>query len=230
MALNNVILLSQMAGYVIAFILSLCIAIPMTLHQDEFRGHCLLFSSGEWQDSGQFFVHWASQAYCNYTIFVGVVLSIISILQIYRMSILIYKGTDSNFLSAFFDVVGCFVLCGLSLIAALVITFGFIVWCNDMTMRFPSCDMASGQDIDKQDGIDTSNFYIELGTAQFGAWASMACWVGLSIFALLKMFQQHEIQNMRASMLRERQHLINETGSEKQPKSFPETTNSPPKF
>ena len=26
--------------------------------------------------------------------------------------------------------------------------------------------MASGQDIDKQDGIDTSNFYIELGTAQ----------------------------------------------------------------
>lgn len=37
MALNNVILLSQMAGYVIAFILSLCIAIPMTLHQDEFR-------------------------------------------------------------------------------------------------------------------------------------------------------------------------------------------------
>nr|BAN20782.1 conserved hypothetical protein [Riptortus pedestris] len=173
MALNNVILLSQMAGYVIAFILSLCIAVPMTLHQDEF----------------------------------------------------------SNFLSAFFDVVGCFVLCGLSLIAALVITFGFIVWCNDMTMRFPSCDMASGQDIDKQDGIDTSNFYFELGTAQFGAWASMACWVGLSIFALLKMFQQHEIQNMRASMLRERQHLINEAGLDKRNNQpYPEKNPSPQKF
>ena len=58
----------------------------------------------------------------------------------------------------------------------------------------------------------------------------MACWVGLSIFALLKMFQQHEIQNMRASMLRERQHLINETGLEKQTKAFPETTNTPPKY
>lgn len=231
MALNNVILLSQMAGYVIAFILSQCIAVPMTLHQDEFRGHCLLFSSGEWQDSGQFLVHWASQAYCNYTIFVGVILSIVSAVQIYRMSLLIYRGIDSNFLSAFFDVVGCFLLCGLSLIAALVITFGFIVWCNDMTMRFPSCDMASGQDIDKQDGIDTSNFYFELGTAQFGAWASMACWVGLSIFALLKMFQQHEIQNMRASMLRERQHLINEAGLDKRNKpSYSEKNTSPQKF
>lgn len=124
--------------------------------------------------------------------------------------------------------------------------------------------MASGQDIDKQDGIDTSNFYFELGTAQvsypkpkylemncltiiifplliiyslifkcyqFGAWASMACWVGLSIFALLKMFQQHEIQNMRASMLRERQHLINEAGLDKRNKPpHPEKSNSPQKF
>ncbi|CAA9993844.1 unnamed protein product, partial [Nesidiocoris tenuis] len=44
----------------------------------------------------------------------------------------------------------------------------------------------------------------------FGAWASMACWVGLTVFALLKMCQQHQIRNMRASMFRERQRLINE--------------------
>uniref|UniRef100_A0A0A9Y7G5 Transmembrane protein 179 n=1 Tax=Lygus hesperus TaxID=30085 RepID=A0A0A9Y7G5_LYGHE len=211
MSLNNIILLSQIAGYVVAFILSLCIVVPMTLHQDEFRGHCLLFSKGEWlEKDGQFSVDWSSQAYCNYTIFVGVVLALISGIQIYRMARYIYQGTDSNFLSAFVDVVGCFCLCGMSVVAAVLITFGFIVWCNNMTMRFPSCDMASGQDIDKQDGIDTSNFYIELGTAQFGAWASMACWVGLSVFALLKMCQQHQIRNMRASMFRERQRLINE--------------------
>ncbi|XP_073987203.1 transmembrane protein 179 [Rhodnius prolixus] len=210
----NLILLSQIAGYVIAFILSLCIAVPMSMHQDEFRGHCLLFSTGKWLEaSGQFSVNWSSQAYCNYTIFVGVVLAIVSAIQIYRMARFVYHGTDSSFLSAFFDVVGCFVLCGMSLVAALLITFGFIVWCNDMTMRFPSCDLASGPDIDKQDGIDTSNFYMELGTAQFGAWASMACWVGLSVFGLLKVCYQHQIRNMRASMLRERQRLINESAS-----------------
>jgi hypothetical protein len=37
MALSNIVLISQIAGYVIAFILSLCIVVPMSLHQDEFR-------------------------------------------------------------------------------------------------------------------------------------------------------------------------------------------------
>lgn len=36
MALSNVLLLSQVAGYVIALILSLCITVPMSIHQDEF--------------------------------------------------------------------------------------------------------------------------------------------------------------------------------------------------
>jgi len=37
MALTNILLLSQIAGYVIALILSLCITVPMSLHQDEFK-------------------------------------------------------------------------------------------------------------------------------------------------------------------------------------------------
>ncbi|XP_022185589.1 transmembrane protein 179 [Nilaparvata lugens] len=211
MALTNVLLISQIAAYVIAFILSLCITIPMSLHQDEFRGHCLLFSTGVWQETdGQFLVSWASQAYCNYTIFVGVVLLVVSAIQIYRMSVYIYKGIDSSFLSAFVDVVASIFLCGMTVIAALIITLGFMVWCHDMTERFPSCEIAAGQSIDRLDGIDTSNFYIELGAAQFGAWASMACWVGLSVFAMLKLCRYHQLENMRVSMFRERQRLINE--------------------
>ncbi|KAG8223233.1 hypothetical protein J437_LFUL003584 [Ladona fulva] len=177
MALTNILLLSQITGYVIAFILSLCITVPMSIHQDEFRGHCLLFSTGEWQEKdGQFSVNWASQAYCNYTIFVGVILFITSVVQIYRMSIFLYRGTDrtqctflsneSSFLSAFVDVVGSVILCLMTLVAALMITLGFIVWCKYMTERFPSCEIAAGNSIDKQDGIETFGFYIEMGTAQ----------------------------------------------------------------
>ncbi|RZF32508.1 hypothetical protein LSTR_LSTR016743, partial [Laodelphax striatellus] len=44
----------------------------------------------------------------------------------------------------------------------------------------------------------------------FGAWASMACWVGLSVFAMLKLCRYHQLENMRVSMFRERQRLINE--------------------
>jgi len=214
MALTNILLVSQIAGYVIALILSLCITVPMSLHQDEFRGHCLLFSTGVWQEGdGQFKVDWASQAYCNYTIFVGVVLFVVSAVQVYRMSVYLYKGTDSSFLSAFVDVVGSLFLCAMTIVAALMITLGFLVWCDEMTKRFPSCDLAAGNAIDVADGIDTSGFPIEMGTAQFGAWASWACWVGLTVFAVLKLCRYHQLENMRVSMFRERQRLINGNSS-----------------
>uniref|UniRef100_A0A1B6L3V6 Transmembrane protein 179 n=1 Tax=Graphocephala atropunctata TaxID=36148 RepID=A0A1B6L3V6_9HEMI len=227
MTLNNVLLISQLSAYVIAFILSLCITVPMSMHQEEFRGHCLLFSNGTWTDEGQLAVDWASQAYCNYTIFVGVLLSVVSIIQIYRMAMYLYKETDSSFLSAFVDVVGSLSLCAMTVAAALMITLGFMVWCHDMTERFPSCEIAAGNAFDKQDGIDTANFYIELGTAQFGAWASMACWVGLSVFAMLKLCRYHQLENMRVSMFRERQRLINE-GSGHLPESSNAHTNPMP--
>ncbi|XP_014472706.1 PREDICTED: transmembrane protein 179 isoform X2 [Dinoponera quadriceps] len=192
MALTNILLLSQIAGYVVALILSLCIIVPMSLHQNEFRGHCLLFSTGVWQESdGQFVVNWASQAYCNYTIFVGLVLLITSAVQIYRLSLLMYRHEDSSFLSAFVDV--C------------------------MTKRFPSCELAAGNDIDKADGIDTSGFHIELGAAHFGIWSNLTVWVGLSVFAVLKLLRYHQLENMKVSMYRERQRLIEATTSNQQP-------------
>lgn len=209
MALSNILLLSQISGYVVALILSLCIIIPMSLHQDEFRGHCLLFSTGTWQESdGQFVVNWAPQAYCNYTIFVGLVLLITSAIQIYRLSVFMYRGEDSSFLSAFIDVVSSILLTTITLVAAIIITLGFMTWCQCMTKRFPSCELAAGNDIDKADGIDTSGFHIELGAAQFGTWTSLSIWVGLSVFAVLKLLRYHQLENMKVSMYRERQRLI----------------------
>ncbi|XP_015440113.1 PREDICTED: transmembrane protein 179 [Dufourea novaeangliae] len=209
MALTNILLLSQISGYIVALILSLCIIIPVSLHQDEFRGHCLLFSNGTWQESdGQFVVNWASRAYCNYTLFVGLMLLLTSAVQIYRLSLLMYRGEDSSFLSAFIDVVSSIVLTTITLVAAIIVTLGFMTWCQNMTKRFPSCELAAGNDIDKADGIDTSGFHIELGAAQFGTWTSLSIWVGLSVFAVLKLLRYHQLENMKVSMYRERQRLI----------------------
>ncbi|XP_012255192.2 transmembrane protein 179 [Athalia rosae] len=218
MALTNVLLLSQISGYVFALILSLCVIVPMSLHQNEFRGHCLLFSTGVWQeDDGQFMVDWASQAYCNYTIFVGLLLFLTCAVQIYRLSMLMYRGEDSSFLSAFVDVVSSVFLTALTLIAAIIITLGFMTWCDCMTKRFQSCELAAGNDIDKKDGIDTSGYHIELGAAQFGAWSSLSVWVGLSVFAVLKLLRYHQLENMKVSMYRERQRLIQASSSSSQP-------------
>jgi hypothetical protein len=54
----------------------------------------------------------------------------------------------------------------MTLASALIVTLGFITWCRDMTQRFPSCEVAAGNDIDKKDQINTANFYIQMGTAQ----------------------------------------------------------------
>ncbi|XP_058812356.1 transmembrane protein 179 [Topomyia yanbarensis] len=212
MALSNVLILSQVAGHVIALILSLCIFIPLSVHVHSFNGHCLLFASGTWQETnGLFDVRWASEAYCTYPILVGIQLFVISGIQIYRLAILVYRELDSSFLALFFDVVFSISLCVMTIIAAIIITLGFLTWCSHMTERFPSCEIADGQNITNTElNVRTSGFYIEMGTAQFGAWASFAIWVGLSVFALLKLINNHQLRNLKVSMYIERQRLVNE--------------------
>ena len=141
------------------------------------KGHCLLFTTGEWREKdGQFVVNWASQAYCNFTIFVGVVMFVISATQIYRISVFLYKGKDSSFFSAFVDVISSVFMFSMTLTAALFITLGFDVWCGEMTRRFESCADATENDIDRADGIDPKGFFMQMFTAQFGAWLSWATW------------------------------------------------------
>lgn len=121
---------------------------------------------------------------------------------------LMYHGEDSSFLSAFIDVVVTIILTIVTLIAAGIITLGFIKWCQCMIKRFPSCEIAAGNDIDKADNINTSGFHIEFGVAQFGTWSSLSIWVGLSVFAVLKLLKYHQLENMKVSMYRERQKLV----------------------
>ncbi|KAJ8723607.1 hypothetical protein PYW07_007587 [Mythimna separata] len=213
MALTNVLLLSQIAGYVIGLILSLCIIVPMSMHQDEFKGHCLLFSHGVWNQDGQLDVAWASRAYCDYVIVVGVLMFLTCSIQIYRLSMFMYKGLDSSFLSAFLEAVGCMMLCGLTVTAAVIVTLGFMTWCQNIVQRFPSCEVAAGQNIDKADNITTSGFYMEIGSTQFGTWAAFATWVGLAVFSTIKVCRYHQLENIQVSMYRERQRLVNESGS-----------------
>lgn len=127
-----------------------------------------------------------------------------------------YRNEDSSFLSAFVDVVASITLTIVTLIDAVIVTLGFMTWCQNMTKRFPSCELAAGNDIDKADGIDTSDFHIELGAAQFGIWSSLSVWVGLSVFAVLKLLRYHQLENMKVSMYRERQRLIEATTSNQQ--------------
>ncbi|CAB3248615.1 unnamed protein product [Arctia plantaginis] len=213
MALTNVLLLSQIAGHVIGLIVSLCMIVPMSMHLHDFKGKCLLFSGGTWEDNGYLKVTWASRAYCDYVIAIGVLTFIVCSVQIYRLSMFMYKGADSSFLSAFLEAVGSAIMCLLTVCTAIIMTLGFMSWCQIIVMRFTSCEAGAGQSIDKDDQIQTSGFYIETGAAQFGAWAAFATWVGLAVFSTLKVCRYHQRENIQVSMFRERQRLVNESGS-----------------
>lgn len=75
---------------------------------------------------------------------------------------------EASFIALFIDVVLGIWMLAMSIMSAIFITLGFIVWCDGMTERFPSCAISAGQNIIRGDTekINTSGFYIEMGTTQ----------------------------------------------------------------
>lgn len=214
MGLNNVLVWSQVTTYLLALLLALCIIIPVSFHLVDFKGHCLLFSNGTWRESdGQLVVNWGHRGFCTYNISWAGVSLLIALIQVYRFIAQICRGTESSFLSAFFDILLSLFMSMAALAGALMITIGYQTWCNAIMLRFETCEDATTNDIDRDDGINTSMFYMQFGTAQFGAWTSWVCWVGLSMFSMLKVCKYHQQENIRVSMARERARLVGDRHS-----------------
>ena len=78
------------------------------------------------------------------------------------------KNKVPSFLGLFTDVLLCGIfMISFPLLSAIIITLGFISWCSDITERFPSCDMAAGQNItENKENINTTGFYFEIVTSQ----------------------------------------------------------------
>lgn len=222
MSLSNILVLSQATGYSLAFLMSFCVFVPLSLNYDNFQGHCLLYTSGTFatvdESAGIFMPSWSSPAYCTFSIFVGIFMLTVSVIQAIRMGIFLYYETDSSFFSAFLDTIICLLVTAFVFVTAIMVSGGFKAWCDAVTQRFSSCDYASLTQLFPQDtNIKTYGFYIEIGTAQFGAWCSWVCWVLLTVLAMRKLCRYHEEENIRVSMMRERKRLLNNASSNSQP-------------
>ncbi|XP_055942616.1 transmembrane protein 179-like [Argiope bruennichi] len=214
MAVNNVLLLFQGTGYIVALILSLCVVVPLALNLECFKGHCLLFTTGSFGDDGNFNAEWASKAYCGYVMFISSLLVLVSFVQAIRMFTMLRKETDSSFLSAFLDCISTMVFAVMVFVAANLVTLGFDTWCHAVTQRFRSCDEASIMEISKADNVQTKGFFIQIGTVQFGIWSSWVCWVLLAVLSTFKVCRYHEREVIRVSMARQRQKIINQMDSD----------------
>lgn len=206
----NILVVSQATGYVVSVCMSLCISIPISLHLKNFDNHCLLYTTGSFSPAdGTFTPVWAMNSFCSFTDFVGILTLAVSVIQGIRMCFFLYSGSDSSFFSALLDTIVCLLLTGFIFVAAIMISGGFKIWCDAVTQRFPSCEDASIIDHLIPEGtIKTKGFYLLFGTAQFGAWVAWVCWVLLTVLATRKLCRYHEQENMRVSMLRERQRLL----------------------
>ena len=93
-------------SYFSAIVLSVLVCVPMSIHQDDFQGHCLLFTRGRWMEhDGSFSVaRWASQAYCNFVIFVAVVVFVVSTLYLIRLVNLVRRNQEGSFWEASMEV------------------------------------------------------------------------------------------------------------------------------
>jgi len=154
-----------------------------------------------------FQVDWASQAYCNYAIFVGVVSCVTCFYFAVRSYHYLKKDTDASFFAAFCEVLAEGFLSVLSLVSALIITFGFKRWCDEMSRRFERCSDATGH-ISNDEHVDSSDFFFHMSLCQAGMWLTfVGVFTGFA-FSTLKLCRYHARENVRVSMARERRRLI----------------------
>ncbi|XP_075983115.1 transmembrane protein 179-like [Anticarsia gemmatalis] len=196
MNLMKVIVLSQLTGHIIWLLSSLCIIIPMSMHEIQFNGSCLLFTTGEWyyyNGAIKLVADWAPRFYCIYVNFLGVFQLIVCALQIYRSLKFYFKDEVASFLILFLEAVSYVILCVLTMASAVIVTLGLMSWCHTVAKKFWSCGDAAGQIL--TDGVSSKGFYVEMQMVQFGAWAAFTTCVAMAYFSILKVWHFHMLEN-----------------------------------
>lgn len=96
MGLGNILLLSQVVGFFISFLVSFFIFIPIAANVKDFNGHCLLYAEGNIDNTtlGYVDIQWGSDSACGFNIFMGVIIMLLSLFFLIWESIYLYKNTD----------------------------------------------------------------------------------------------------------------------------------------
>ncbi|XP_045164062.1 transmembrane protein 179-like [Mercenaria mercenaria] len=217
MGVGNMLLLSQLTAFLLSFILSFFIFIPMSVNQKEFSGHCLLHATGKWDNSSQLeSVEWGPSSACNFSIFMGIIIMMSTLFYVILYFLYLARETDSSWLETFITTIVSIVVTLLLFGSSLSVSVGMKTWCEFLTSpasQISSCDLADFIPFSKElADIDSSNFYTEIKITEFGSWTSLICWLFLAVTSVVKIikFQQHE--TFMSSMNRERQRLLQKVG------------------
>ncbi|XP_078001333.1 transmembrane protein 179-like [Glandiceps talaboti] len=218
MGLGNILVLAQVTAYVLLFILSFFIVIPIGINQTDLDGNCVLFASGTWHQNatvGKSFFRidsWGDQSVCNFTMYIGIVSLLLSSILTVRLSLFLFREKDSSFLGAFLTfVVGVFV--SVMLFAdCVVLTLGFKFFCKQLVLSQGSAVLrCADADLIKwstDPTLDTSSLIIHFGITEFGCWAAWICWTASLIMSVIKLWKYSQHESLARNIQRERDRLF----------------------
>ncbi|XP_060577118.1 transmembrane protein 179-like [Ruditapes philippinarum] len=217
MGVGNFFLLSQLTAFILSFILSFFIFIPMSINLKEFSGNCLLHATGRWENDSQVgSVDWGPNSACNFSVFMGIIIMMLTLFYGILYFLYLARDSDSSWLEAFITTIVAIVVTLMLFASAVTVSVGLKTWCDFLTgssSQIVSCDLAEFIPFTRElAGINSSNFYSEMKMVEFGSWTSFLCWLFLAITSVVKIikFQQHE--TFMSSMNRERQRLLQKVG------------------
>lgn len=212
------------AGYSVCIILGISFLISLSTHLYSFANHCLLFSSGKYEDNGDFTPDWASPFYCMFPLIVAAISVFIASIQLVKTSVMLYKGTRETFAITFKMTFSALVLVTFILISGILVSTGFALWCNAVEERFSKgCEAAADSMTisNNTQSIDVKGFFANLETSQFSIWSSLVVWVFILTISGRMLFVAHERANIRISMARERRRYNPPLDHANQPSYLP---------
>jgi hypothetical protein len=86
MGLGNVLLLTQVIAFLVSFIVSFFIFIPIAANMKEFNGHCLLYAEGKPDNTTEEFIdiEWGNNSACGFNMFMGVIVMLLSLFYLFK--------------------------------------------------------------------------------------------------------------------------------------------------
>lgn len=213
------------ASYSVCIILSLSFLLSLSNHLYSFCNHCLLFSTGKYEDNGDFTPAWASPIYCIFTLLVAGTSLLVAFIKLVQTAVMLYKETRQTFAITFKMTFWAFLMVISIFISGVMVTTGFAIWCNAVDERFSKGCQAAAASMTLTNNTDlrirVKGFYADLETSQFSVWSSLVVWVFILTISGRLLFVAHERANIRLSMARERSRYNPPLDHANQPSNLP---------
>ncbi|XP_042301072.1 transmembrane protein 179 isoform X2 [Sceloporus undulatus] len=226
--------LGQCVGCCLAFLFSFIVVVPLSEHSRDFHGRCLLFTQGLWLSANltaqrqRFTVQeWGPPAACRFALAAGLLSLLLAAALAARALLALAKGAaapgaaaagagreQDSFFYAFLNLLISAFVVFVIFIASTIVSVGFNMWCDAITEKgsMPnSCEEL--QDIDLELNLENSAFYDQFAITQFGLWAAWLTWLGITILAFLKVYQNYRQEDLLDSLIHEKELLLGRSTS-----------------